>query len=49
MENLQQDQTLKVIVGIGIFFSAISGIINLLRYLEEKEIARKQRDAKIKS
>ena len=42
MENLQQDQTIKVIIGVGIFFSAINGIISLLRYLEEKEIARKQ-------
>ena len=42
MENLKQDNTLKVMAGVLLFFSAMNGIISVLSYLEEKEIARKQ-------
>lgn len=42
MENIQQDNTLKFFIGVGIIFSAIQGFVTLIKYLEEKEIARKK-------
>jgi hypothetical protein len=42
MENVTNDQTIKVFVAVGIVFSAMSGLITLIKFLEEKEIARKQ-------
>jgi hypothetical protein len=46
MENLEQDVTkdsnLKLFFAIGIIFGALNGLIALIRFLEEKEIARKK-------
>jgi hypothetical protein len=47
MENLENqevstDNTIKIFIAIGIVFSALNGLITLIKFLEEKEIARKQ-------
>jgi hypothetical protein len=42
MENLQKDDTFKFFVAIGIIFGAVSGYVNLIEFLEKKEIHRKQ-------
>lgn len=42
MENIQNDNTLKFFIGIGIVFSALQGLLALIKFLEEKEIARKK-------
>jgi hypothetical protein len=42
MENLQKDDTVKFFVIIGIVFGAINGWVSLMKFIEEKQIARKQ-------
>jgi hypothetical protein len=51
MENLQPqlqtgnpktDQTLTVIVTVALMLSALNGLVAFIRFLEEKEIARKK-------
>jgi len=36
------DQTLTVFVAIALIFSALNGLIVFIRFLEEREIARKK-------
>ncbi len=40
--NLKTDQTLTVIVTVALVLSALNGLVAFIRFLEEREIARKK-------
>jgi len=42
MENIEKDQTVKFFVIISVVLGAMNGLISLIQFIEEKQIAQKK-------
>jgi len=42
MENIQQDDTIKFFIIISLIFGAFNGYVQLMKYVDEKRIAREK-------